>query len=146
GRPPRRRRRSRACPRRSRVRGGEQPGQPGAGDAPRDPAPDRGGAHRRGLVVVSPAGRRLLVTGGSRGSGRATALLAAQAGADVGVLYHTRGAEADTVARAIRAMGRRAFLGGGDLADADRVAQLMSEVRAAFGGLDGLVVNHGIWP
>ncbi|MCA9722287.1 MAG: SDR family oxidoreductase [Gemmatimonadetes bacterium] len=96
--------------------------------------------------MISLAGRRLLVTGGSRGIGRATALLAAQAGADVGVLYHTRRAEADTVARAIRAMGRRAFLGGGDLADADRVAQLMSEVRAAFGGLDGLVVNHGIWP
>lgn len=96
--------------------------------------------------MISLAGRRILVTGGSRGIGRATALLAAEAGADVGVLYHTRRAEADAVARAIRAMGRRAFLGGGDLSDADRVAQLMSEVGAAFGGLDGLVVNHGVWP
>jgi 3-oxoacyl-[acyl-carrier protein] reductase len=96
--------------------------------------------------MISLAGRRILVTGGSRGIGRATALLAAQAGADVGVLYHTRRADADAVARTIRGMGRRAFVGGGDLADADRVAQLMSEVAAAFGGLDGVVVNHGIWP
>lgn len=96
--------------------------------------------------MISLAGQRILVTGGSRGIGEATALLAAQAGADVGVLYHTRRSEAEAVARSIRSLGRRAFVGGGDLADPRRVAQIMSEVRAAFGGLDGLVVNHGIWP
>lgn len=96
--------------------------------------------------MISLAGRRLLVTGGSRGIGRAVALLAARAGADVGVTYRTRRAEAEAVAREIRALGRRAYVGGGDLGDPARVGQLVSEVQAAFGGLDGLVVNHGVWP
>ncbi len=96
--------------------------------------------------MISLAGQRILVTGGSRGIGRATALLCARAGADVGITFHAARAEAEQVAREIRALGRRAYVGGGDLGDPKRVAQLMSEVGAAFGGLDGLVVNHGIWP
>jgi len=96
--------------------------------------------------MISLAGRRLLVTGASRGIGRATALMAARAGADVAVLYQSRRSDAEGVARAVRALGRRAFLGGGDLGDPDRVAQVMSELHAAFGGLDGVVVNHGTWP
>lgn len=96
--------------------------------------------------MISLEGQRVLVTGGSRGIGKATALMAARAGADVGVLYHSRRSAADQVAREIRAMGRKAFLAGGDLANADRVSQIMSEAQAAFGGLDGVVINHGIWP
>lgn len=96
--------------------------------------------------MISLAGKRVLVTGGSRGVGRATALLCARAGADVGVTYHTRRADADEVARTIRAMGRRAYVGGGDLGDPLRVSQIFAEVQAAFGGLDGFVANHGVWP
>lgn len=96
--------------------------------------------------MISLAGKRILVTGGSRGIGRATALLCAKAGADVGITYHTRRADADVVAKAIRASGRRAYVGGGDLSDSKRVAQCFAEVQAAFGGLDGFVANHGIWP
>jgi 3-oxoacyl-[acyl-carrier protein] reductase len=96
--------------------------------------------------VISLAGRRILVTGASRGIGRATALLAAKAGADVAVLYHSRRSDGEQVSRAVRAMGRKSYLGGGDLADADRVSQVMSEIKAAFGGLDGMVINHGVWP
>jgi 3-oxoacyl-[acyl-carrier protein] reductase len=96
--------------------------------------------------MISLQGKRILVTGGSRGIGRATALLCARAGADVGITYHTRRAEADAVAKAVRAMGRRAYVGGGDLSDPKRVAQCFAEVQAAFGGLDGFVANHGIWP
>jgi 3-oxoacyl-[acyl-carrier protein] reductase len=96
--------------------------------------------------VISLTGQRILVTGASRGIGKATALLAAKAGADVGVLYQSRRSDAEQVSRTIRALGRRTYLGGGDLADADRVSQVMSEVKAAFGGLDGVVINHGIWP
>lgn len=96
--------------------------------------------------MISLAGRRILVTGGSRGIGRATALMAARAGADVGICYRARRTDAEQVAREVRAMGRRAYVGGGDLGDAERVAQLLSEVHAAFGGLDGVVINHGVWP
>jgi 3-oxoacyl-[acyl-carrier protein] reductase len=96
--------------------------------------------------MISLAGQRILVTGGSRGIGRATALLCARAGADVGITYHSARAEAEAVAREVRQLDRRSYVGGGDLGDPDCVAQLMREVGAAFGGLDGLVVNHGIWP
>lgn len=96
--------------------------------------------------MISLAGKRVLVTGGSRGIGRAVALLCARAGADVGITYFTRRHDADQVAKAIRAMGRRAYVGGGDLGDPLRVSQLFAEVQAAFGGLDGFVANHGIWP
>src|SRR5213078_4244060 len=96
--------------------------------------------------MISLVAKRVFVTGGSRGIGRATALLCAKAGADVGVSYHTRRADAEAVARQIRAMGRRAYVGGGDHADAGRVSQMFAEVQAAFGGLDGFVANHGVWP
>ena len=96
--------------------------------------------------MISLAGKRVLVTGGSRGIGRAVALLCAAAGADIGVTYHTRRVGADEVARAIRALGRRAYVGGGDLSDPRRVNQLFAEVQAAFGGIDGFVANHGVWP
>ncbi|MES2125272.1 MAG: SDR family oxidoreductase, partial [Gemmatimonadota bacterium] len=96
--------------------------------------------------MISLAGRRILITGGSRGVGKATALFCARAGADVGITYHTRRADAESVARQIRQMGRRAYVGGGDLGDPLRVSQLFAEVQAAFGGLDGFVANHGVWP
>lgn len=96
--------------------------------------------------MISLAGKALLVTGGSRGIGRAAALLAARAGADVGITYHRRKADAEAVAREIRGLGRRAFAAGGDLADPVVVERVFREVRAAFGGLDHFVANAGVWP
>ena len=49
--------------------------------------------------MIGFAGQRVLVTGGSRGIGRATALMFARAGADVGVTFHTRTADAESVSR-----------------------------------------------
>lgn len=96
--------------------------------------------------MIALAGKTALVTGGSRGIGRATALLLAQAGADVGLTYHTRVADAQAVEREIRSLGRRCFIGGGDLAEAAVAERLVRECRAAFGALDLLVANAGIWP
>ncbi len=96
--------------------------------------------------MISLAGQRVLVTGGSRGIGRAAALLFARAGADVGITYRSRLADAEAVTREIRTSGRRVFLAGGDLADPRVVDRVFRECKAAFGGLDCFVANAGIWP
>ena len=96
--------------------------------------------------MISLSGQRALITGGSRGIGRAAALLFARAGADVGITYHTRIADAEAVAKAIRGLGRKAFFSGGDLADPRVVEKVFRECNAALGGLDCFVANAGIWP
>jgi 3-oxoacyl-[acyl-carrier protein] reductase len=96
--------------------------------------------------MISLAGRTALVTGGSRGIGRATALLLARAGADVALTYHTRVIEAETAAAEIRSLGRRALVFGGDLADPSAVAAMADGLRRGFGRLDCFVANAGIWP
>jgi 3-oxoacyl-[acyl-carrier protein] reductase len=96
--------------------------------------------------VIALSGRTALVTGGSRGIGRATALLLAQAGADVALTYHRRVADAEQVAGEIRELGRRALVIGGDLADLGVSARMAQTVRDAFGRLDCFVANAGVWP
>jgi len=87
-----------------------------------------------------------LVTGGSRGIGRAAGLLLARAGAHVALTYHTRADEAEATAREIQSLGRRTFVAGGDLANPDVAERLIAGVKREFGGLDILVANAGIWP
>ncbi len=96
--------------------------------------------------MIDLAGRTALVTGGSRGIGRATALLLARAGADVALTYHSKAAEAEAVCGEIRRLGRRAVATGGDLADPDVVSAMAEAVGRAFGRLDCFVANAGIWP
>jgi glucose 1-dehydrogenase len=86
-------------------------------------------------------GRIALVTGASRGIGRALALGLAEAGADVAVHFASREAEARGVADTIRGMGRRAEILGGDLAEQDIATSLVAQVIEKFGRLDVLVLN-----
>jgi 3-oxoacyl-[acyl-carrier protein] reductase len=97
-------------------------------------------------VDLGLAGRRALVTGGSRGVGRATARLLARAGADVGIGYATRAADAEAVVAELRGVGRRAFAQAADLTDAAGAELLFSRARAELGGVDLFVANAGIWP
>lgn len=94
--------------------------------------------------MIDLSGRRAFVTGGSRGIGRATALLLARAGASVAIGYATRRDEADATVAAIQAGGGRAEAVGGDLGDQAAADRVVAQV--ARSGLDLLVVNHGIWP
>ncbi len=96
--------------------------------------------------MIELAGQSALVTGGSRGIGRAVAKLLARAGADVALTFHTRADEAEAAAREVQRMGRRTFVGGGDLADPEVVDRLLAGVRREFGGLDIFVANAGVWP
>jgi 3-oxoacyl-[acyl-carrier protein] reductase len=96
--------------------------------------------------VITLLNQRVLITGGSRGIGRAAAVLFARAGADVGISYQSREAEAQATVAEIERLGRRAFAFGGDLADAGVVERLFEECRRRFGGLDCFVGNAGIWP
>ncbi len=91
------------------------------------------------------AGKTALVTGASRGIGRATALALARQGAEVLVHYGTGAAEAETVAEAILAIGGHADILGADLAAPDGPHRLAAEVRKIVGSrLDILVANAGI--
>jgi 3-oxoacyl-[acyl-carrier protein] reductase len=96
--------------------------------------------------MIDLAGQVALVTGGSRGIGRAAALLLARAGADVALTFHTRADQAESVAREVQAVGRRTYVGGGDLGDPEVVDRLLAGIRREFGRLDMLVANAGIWP
>ena len=85
-----------------------------------------------------------LVTGSSRGIGRAIALELAQRGYDVAVHYGKSREKAEEVAAAIEAQGRRTALLGADLADPEAPARLVAEAEEALGGLGVLVNNAGI--
>jgi 3-oxoacyl-[acyl-carrier protein] reductase len=96
--------------------------------------------------MIALPGKTALVTGGSRGIGRAVAVLLAKAGADVALTYHTRAADAESVAGEIEAAGRRALIAGGDLADRSAVEQIFAGIKREFGHLDIFVANAGVWP
>lgn len=97
-------------------------------------------------LTIDLTGQRALVTGGSRGVGRAAALLLARAGAAVGISYRTRGAEAEAVVADLERLGARAWAEPGDLSEPAAVERLFARAEAEFGGLDIFVGNAGIWP
>ncbi|MFL6710481.1 MAG: SDR family NAD(P)-dependent oxidoreductase [Massilia sp.] len=91
------------------------------------------------------AGKTALVTGASRGIGRATALAMAAAGAQVLVHFSRGEQEADAVVAEIRAAGGKADKVAADLRDENGAHDLAARVRAIIGGrLDVLVANAGI--
>jgi len=86
----------------------------------------------------------LLVTGGSRGIGAATALLAAQKGWSVAVNYTANSLAADEVVRQIRASGGQAMSIQADVAEEAQVLRMFEHIDAKLGRLSGLVNNAGV--
>jgi 3-oxoacyl-[acyl-carrier protein] reductase len=85
-----------------------------------------------------------LVTGASRGIGKAVALALAAEGADVAVNYRSQSAAAKSVADEIRKLGRRSVTIQADVSETTEVDRLFSEIEESFGIVDILVNNAGI--
>jgi 3-oxoacyl-[acyl-carrier protein] reductase len=94
--------------------------------------------------VIDLTGRAALVTGGSRGIGRAIGLRLAGQGADVAFSYRGNESAARDTASDIEALGRKALAVQADVSDADAADRLVRTVLDAFGKLDILVNNAGI--
>ncbi len=86
-------------------------------------------------------GKKALVTGASRGIGRAIALSFARNGADVAINFLRHRAPAEQVARDIEAYGVKALLLRGNVADEEHVARMFDEIRETWGKLDVLISN-----
>ncbi len=91
------------------------------------------------------AGKRALVTGGSRGIGAAIARRLATEGADVALTYERSADKAAAVVKEIEALGRKGFAIAADSADPAAVTGAVDQAAKVLGGLDILVNNAGIY-
>ena len=94
--------------------------------------------------MIDLSGKSALVTGGSRGIGKAIGLRLATQGADVAFSYKGNEAAARETAREIQAMKRRALAVQGDVADVDSAENVVKAALEAFEKIDILVNNAGI--
>ena len=95
--------------------------------------------------MKSLAGRRALITGGSRGIGAATAQLFAEWGTHVAIGYKNRKEDADAVVSAARARGVKAVAIAADISTREGADAFVERATKELGGLDYFVGNSGIW-
>jgi 3-oxoacyl-[acyl-carrier protein] reductase len=98
------------------------------------------------MVNINLLGKRALVTGGSRGIGRAVARMLGAAGAQVGISYHSRHDDAAAVVRELERSGVPAWAQAGDLSQPREAERLLNRALDEFGGIDIFVGNAGVWP
>ncbi|MBD0329776.1 MAG: SDR family oxidoreductase [Thermoleophilia bacterium] len=89
-------------------------------------------------------GKRALVTGGSRGIGRACVLALARQGARVAAVYNRESDAVRSLAAELEATGDGSYVVQADVADAEGVERLVADARSRLGGLDVLVNNAGV--
>ncbi|MBO0866935.1 MAG: SDR family oxidoreductase [Micromonosporaceae bacterium] len=92
---------------------------------------------------ISLSGRKVLVTGGTRGIGRGTVLGLAAAGADVLACYRTPGEHVESLSRQLKQLGGEHHLVPADVSVPEQVRELFDECRQRYGRLDALVHNAG---
>lgn len=97
-------------------------------------------------ALLDLTGKNAVVTGGSRGVGRATAVLLARAGASVGIGYLSRESDALETVRVVEELGVRGWAEAGDIGTSAGAARLFQRADQEFDGLDLFVGNAGIWP
>jgi 3-oxoacyl-[acyl-carrier protein] reductase len=90
------------------------------------------------------AGRAAIVTGATRGIGRAIALELAHRGADVAFNYAKSAKAADSLTKELEALGVRSFAAQCDVANTEAAAEMVKQVKETFGRIDFLVNNAGI--
>ncbi|TQS72953.1 SDR family oxidoreductase [Rhodobacteraceae bacterium] len=90
------------------------------------------------------SGKRVLITGGDSGIGRAVALHMAREGAKVAILYHTDADSAEETRKGIEAEGAQALVVQGDTADSAKCTAAVEAVVSEWGGIDVLVNNAGM--
>ncbi|MCL4510379.1 MAG: SDR family oxidoreductase [Bacteroidetes bacterium] len=95
--------------------------------------------------MIDLSNQVVLITGGSRGIGAATAKLFAKAGANVAITYSSNDARASELVNEIQKLGRKARAFKGDNSKADVVKKIVEDTYKEFGRLDVLVNNAGIW-
>lgn len=95
--------------------------------------------------MIELQGKTAIVTGGSRGIGRAVCLLLAGAGADVAFGYRHNSEAAESVVREIEKQGGKALAVVGDVTRQDTFERLFSETKDQLGSVDIVVGNAGIW-
>ncbi|OGD27317.1 MAG: hypothetical protein A2028_01645 [Candidatus Aminicenantes bacterium RBG_19FT_COMBO_59_29] len=95
--------------------------------------------------MIDLTGKKALITGGSRGIGRATAILFAKAGADAAITYQRQEKAAAEVKAAIEALGRSCLALRAEISSEAEVRQAVEEIVSAWGRIDFLVNSAGIW-
>ena len=95
--------------------------------------------------MINLEGRTAIITGGSRGIGKATAILLAKAGCDIAINYARNEKDAQNVCKEIEKHGRRCLHIKADVSDLYEVKNMIQEVIKNFGKIDILVNNAGIW-
>jgi 3-oxoacyl-[acyl-carrier protein] reductase len=104
-----------------------------------------GSGHTSSAMCHAGTNRTVLVTGGSRGIGRACCVRLAQAGARVAINYRAREDAARETARLVESTGGQAMTVAGNVADERSVAEMVERVNERFGPIDMLVNNAGIF-